>query len=71
MRTSNKSSPVWRRIVATFMLVTMLMTSMAVTAIAAPVGATVVDLTVAGGGSCEARAAKHNATRPYLKDNIL
>lgn len=50
MRTSNKSSPVWRRIVATFMLVTMLMTSMAVTAIAAPVGATVVDLTVAGGG---------------------
>ena len=51
MRTSNKSSPVWRRIVATFMLATMLMTSMAVTAIAAPVGSTVVDLTVAGGGS--------------------
>ena len=47
----NKASPVWRRIMATFMLATMLMTSMAVTAIATPTGATVVDLTVAGGGS--------------------
>lgn len=51
MRTNNKSSPLWRRVVATFMLATMLMSSMAVTAIAAPNGATVVDLTVAGGGS--------------------
>lgn len=42
---------VCRRILATFMLATMLVTSSAVTAYAAPEAATVIDLTVAGGGS--------------------
>lgn len=41
---------VCRRILATFILAAMLVTSSAVTAYAAPEGATVIDLTVAGGG---------------------
>lgn len=41
---------VCRRVLATFILAAMLVTSSAVTAYAAPEGATVIDLTVAGGG---------------------